>query len=58
MLPPLPSLSLSIEQEFHLRTLESQAESLSAEDARALLVEVVRQGLIKDIVIRHLLKNA
>jgi hypothetical protein len=58
MPPPLPNLSLSIEQEFHLKTLESQAESLSAEEARALLVEVVRQGLIKDIVIRHLLKNS
>lgn len=51
-------LSLSMEQQFNLRMYESQVKNLSADQAQEFLLEVMRQLMIKDNVIRHLMKQA
>jgi Phycobilisome degradation protein nblA len=51
-------LSLSLEQNFNLKVYEDQVKSLSQEQAQDYLLEVMRQLMIKDNVIRHLMKVA
>jgi hypothetical protein len=51
-------LTLTIEQEFNLKVYEDQVHSLSPDQAKEYLLEVMRQLMIKDNVIRHLLKQA
>jgi hypothetical protein len=51
-------LTLTIEQEFNLKVYEDQVLSLSQDQAKEYLLEVMRQLMIKDNVIRHLLKQA
>ncbi|MEG3898157.1 MULTISPECIES: NblA/ycf18 family protein [unclassified Microcoleus] len=48
-------VELTLEQEFKLKIYASQVQSLSAEQARILLVEIMRQNTIKDNVIKNLL---
>jgi hypothetical protein len=48
-------IDLTFEQQFRLRIYASQAQSLSVEEARVLLVEMMRQNMIKDNTIRNLL---
>jgi Phycobilisome degradation protein nblA len=50
-------LSLSIEQEFKIRSFEIDSQHLSDEELRKLFIEVSRQLFVKDNVIRHLIKN-
>lgn len=50
-------LSLSMEQEFNLKAYESQVKSLSQDQAQELLLEVMRQLMIKENVVRHLMKQ-
>ncbi len=47
---------LSIEQQFSMRKIELNTIDLSAEQLRELFVEISRQLLVKDNVIRHLMK--
>jgi len=42
---------LTVEQEFRLKVDASLTQSLSAEEARILLVEIMRQNMVKDNVI-------
>jgi len=49
-------LNLSLEQNFNLKVYEDQVKSLSQEQAQDYLLEVMRQLMIKDNVIRHLMK--
>lgn len=51
-------LHLSLEQNFNLKVYEDQVKSLSQEQAQDYLLEVMRQLMIKDNVIRHLMKVA
>jgi hypothetical protein len=51
-------LNLSLEQNFNLKVYEDQVKSLSQEQAQDYLLEVMRQLMIKDNVIRHLMKVA
>lgn len=51
-------LGLSLEQNFNLKVYEDQVKSLSQEQAQDYLLEVMRQLMIKDNVIRHLMKVA
>ncbi len=51
-------LSLSLEQNFNLKVYEDQVKNLSQEQAQEFLLEVMRQLMIKDNVIRHLMKQA
>jgi hypothetical protein len=50
-------LTLTMEQQFQLRTYEDLLPNISPDDARSLLLEVVRQLMIKDNVVAHLLKK-
>lgn len=50
-------LSLSMEQQFNLKVYEDQVKVLSQGQAQDFLLEVMRQLMIKDNVIRHLMKQ-
>jgi hypothetical protein len=50
-------LHLTIEQEFQLKICAEQARSLTAEQAQEMLLELMRQTMIKDNVVRHLIKK-
>jgi hypothetical protein len=51
-------LELSLEQQFNLRTYADQVKGLDQEQAQQLLLQVVRQLMIKENVIRHLVKES
>lgn len=53
--PPL--LTLSIEQEFNLKLYRSQVPNLERSELEKSLLEVMRQAMVKDNIIRQLLKN-
>jgi hypothetical protein len=48
---------LSLEQQFSMRTIEMDTLALSADQLRELFIEMSRQLIVKDNVIRHLVKN-
>jgi hypothetical protein len=48
---------LSLEQELNVRAIELNTHNLSLDQMRELLVEMSRQLLVKDNVLRHLIKN-
>jgi hypothetical protein len=50
-------LTLTIEQQFNMKVYEEQVKNLNAEQAQDFLIEVMRQLMIKDNVIRHLMKK-
>ena len=50
--------SLSMEQQFKLQVLKDQVRGLSLEQAQEYVVEVMRQMMVKDNLVKHLLKNA
>jgi hypothetical protein len=54
-MPPL-DLTLTIEQDFRLAQIAVDAEKLSPEQCRGMLVEVARQLMIKDNIIRQLMR--
>jgi Phycobilisome degradation protein nblA len=51
-------LELSLEQKFNLRMYEDQVKSLSQEQAQSFLLEMMRQVMVKENVIKHLIKQA
>ncbi|MEO1620188.1 MAG: NblA/ycf18 family protein [Cyanobacteria bacterium J06632_3] len=50
--------SLSVEQQFKLKLVQDQVRGLSLEQAQDYVVEVMRQMMVKDNLVKHLLKNA
>jgi Phycobilisome degradation protein nblA len=48
---------LSLEQQFNVRAIELDTHNLSLDQMRDLLVAMSRQLLVKDNVLRHLIKN-
>lgn len=50
--------SLSMEQQFKLKVLQDQVQGLSLEQAQEYVIEVMRQMMVKDNLVKHLLKNA
>jgi len=46
---------LTIEQQFKLKVYADETQSPSAEEAQILLIQMARQNMIKDNVIRHLI---
>lgn len=50
-------LGLTMEQQFNLRMYEEQVRSLSAEEAQGFLLELMRQLMIKNNVVAHLMKE-
>lgn len=53
-----PTANLSLEQEFTLTVLGEQIKQLSREEAQEYLFDLIRQGMIKDNLYRHLLNPA
>ena len=52
------SAQLTIEQQFKLQVLKEQVKDLSHEQAQEYLIEMFRQMMVKDNLVKHLLKNA
>jgi hypothetical protein len=48
---------LTLEQQFQMRLMEASADGMSHEQAQALLVQASRLLMIKDNVIRNLLRK-
>ncbi|BAY99326.1 phycobilisome degradation protein NblA [Tolypothrix tenuis PCC 7101] len=51
-------MDLNLEQKFNLKVYEEQIKSLNQEESQKLLLEVMRQLMVKDNMIKHLLKQA
>jgi len=49
---------LSIEQQFELQVIQNQVENMSLENAQIYVVEVTRQMMMKDNLIKQWLKEA
>ena len=52
------SANLSLEQQFKLQVLREEIKNLTREQAQEYLMEVFRQMMVKDNLVKHLLKNA
>ncbi len=50
-------LELTLEQQFKLKVYIERIRLISLEESRILLAEIMRQNMIKDNVIKDLLKN-
>lgn len=50
-------IELTLEQQFNLRTYEDQVKCLDQEQAQEMLLQVMRQLMVKENVIKHLLKQ-
>ncbi len=50
-------MELSLEQKFNLKLYEDQVQDLSAEESQRFLLELMRQLMVKDNMLRHLLKE-
>lgn len=50
-------LELTVEQQFKLKVYTEQMKLVSVEESRILLVEMLRQNMIKDNVIKSLLNS-
>lgn len=51
------SLTLSLEQEFQMKVFQESAQNMSREQALSLLVEASRLLMVKDNLIRNLVKS-
>ena len=49
---------LTLEQQFKLKVLQEQVAALSKEQAQEYLLEMFRQMMVKDNLVKHLMKNA
>jgi hypothetical protein len=52
------SANLSLEQQFKLQVLKEEIKTLTQEQAQEYLIEVFRQMMVKDNLVKNLLKNA
>jgi Phycobilisome degradation protein nblA len=50
-------MALTLEQQFNLKMYESQVQDMSVEQSRALLIEVMRQLMLKENIVKHLMKK-
>lgn len=50
-------LELSLEQKFNLKVYEEQIRRMNQEQAQTFLIEVLQQLMVKDNVIRHLMRR-
>ena len=49
---------LTLEQKFQLQVLKEHVRHLSREDAQNYVLEIMQQMMVKDNLVKHLLKNA
>lgn len=52
------SISLTLEQQFKLEVLKDQVKTLSKEQAQEYLIEIFRQMMVKDNMIKKIMKNS
>lgn len=50
-------LKLTMEQQFAIRSFETQVGSMSREQAQSLLIELYRQMVAKDALYQHMLRK-
>jgi len=50
-------IELSLEQQFSLRSFESQVEHMSHEQAQHFLIQLYEQMMLKETMYRHFLKQ-
>lgn len=50
--------NLTLEQQFKLKVYQDQVNSMSKQEAQECLLEVLRQMMVKDNLVKQLLKNA
>jgi hypothetical protein len=50
-------MTLSLEQQFNLKVYEEQVRQMSAEQSQACLLQVIQQLMVKDNVVKHLMKK-
>ncbi|MEG3840541.1 NblA/ycf18 family protein [Microcoleus sp. herbarium14] len=53
----MPTTSLSMEQQFKLQVLRDQVKTLSQDQAQEYLLEVMRQNMVKENLLKHWMKN-
>lgn len=51
------SLTLSLEQEFKMRIFQESVQTMNPEEARSLLVEASKLLMVKDNIIKDLIKQ-
>jgi len=51
------TMELSLEQQFNLKLYEKQVKSLSHEESQEYLLELLRQLMVKDNMLKHLMKK-
>lgn len=51
-------LALTLQQQFSLKLYQDQVELLSEDEAKELLVQVLRQQMVKDNLIKDLIKRS
>jgi hypothetical protein len=51
-------IGLSLEQKFNLKMYEDQVKGLSQEQAQSFVLELMRQMMVKENVIKHLMKQS
>ncbi|NJK38386.1 MAG: phycobilisome degradation protein nblA [Oscillatoriales cyanobacterium RM2_1_1] len=49
---------LSLEQKFKMQVFREQVKHLSQEEAQQYLLEVLRQGMVKDNLLRNWIKKS
>lgn len=49
--------NLSLEQQFKLEVLQKEVKRLTQEQAQAYLIELLRQNMVKDNLLKHWIKN-
>lgn len=54
---PTPE-NLTLEQQFKLKVLQEQVKHLSLEETQKYLIEVFRQGMVKDNLLKNWMKGA
>jgi hypothetical protein len=51
-------IELSLEQQFNLKMYEKQVKSMSHEESQQFLLEVLRQLMVKDNMLKHFVKQS
>lgn len=53
----MPTTSLSMEQQFKLQVLRDQVKTLSKDQAQEYLIEVMRQNMVKENILKYWMKK-
>ncbi|MGK7909709.1 MAG: NblA/ycf18 family protein [Synechococcus sp.] len=53
----MESTNLSMEQQFKLQVLSTEVKQMSHEQAQQYLIEVLRQMMVKDNVVKNMIKG-